>query len=321
MRGLVSLSCLVLIACGESDADYASDVASQMHESLTVDLQQLVTSAQALQQAAPLTQGRGWDAQADFIAIAQMKNEWLRARAAYEHVEGAVGPLFPELDVALDTRYEDQLAGGDAYAFDDHGVVGLDAIERIVWSDVTPAVTITYESALSGYAPAAFPANEKEAADFKNVLCAKLVADARALEAAWNARSVDVTTAYGGLVALMTEQQHEIANAKVGAEESRYSQSTLNDLRANVEGVEALYGIFRPWIRGKDGGQDADAKIEAGFVTLDALYASIDGDALPSSASDAYASLLGTVTMNVDPTRDGSITSEMTRMGALLAQR
>ena len=318
MRGLVSLSRLVVVlACGESDADYSNDVASQMHEALTVDLHQLVVAAQALQEAAPLTQGRGWDAQADFVAIAQMKNEWLRAHAAYEHVEGAVAPLFPDLDSALDTRYEDQLAGGDAYAFDDHGVVGFDAIERVVWSDVTPAVTVAFESALPGYAPARFPATEQEAADFKNVLCAKLVADAKALEAGWSARSIDVDAAYGGLVSLMTEQRDEISRATTGSEESRYSQSTLDDLRANVEGVEALYGIFRPWIATKDGGQDADAKIEAGFAGLDVLYGTIDGDALPSDAG-TYAALLATVTAAVDPSLDGSITNEMTRMGALL---
>jgi iron uptake system component EfeO len=307
-----------VLACGESDGDYATDVASQIHESLTVDLHQLVVSSQALQNAAPLTQGRGWDAQADFIAIAQMKNEWLRARAAYEHVEGAVAPLYPDLDFALDSRYEEQLAGGDAYAFDDKGVVGLDAIERIVWSDATPRATIAYERTLHGYAPSAFPATEAEAADFKNVLCAKLVADATALEATWKSQSIDVGAAYGGLISLMTEQRDEISRASVGAEESRYSQSTLNDLRANVEGVEALYGIFRPWVASKSGGQDADAKIEAGFATLDVLYATLDGDALPATSTSAYAGLLGTVTANVDPNQSGSITSEMTKMGALL---
>ncbi|HEY2365365.1 MAG TPA: imelysin family protein [Polyangiaceae bacterium] len=321
MRGLVSLSVVVLLACGESDADYSNDVASQMHEALTVDLHQLVVSAQALQDAAPVTQGRGWDAQADFVAIAQMKNEWLRARAAYEHVEGAVAPMFPNLDVALDSRYEELLAGGDAYAFDDQGVVGLDAIERVVWSDVTPSVTIAYEGTLPGYAPARFPATEQEAADFKNVLCAKLVADAKALEAGWNSQAIDVKAAYGGLIALMTEQRDEIAHATLGSEESRYSQTTLNDLRSNVEGVEALYGIFRPWIATKHDGGEADQKIEAGFAALDMLYAATAGDALPPATSGEYIALAAAVTVTVDPNVDGSLTNEMARVGALLDQR
>jgi iron uptake system component EfeO len=285
-----------------------------MHDALTVDLHSLVVAAQALQDAAPLTQGRGWDAQQDYVAIAQMKNEWIRARAAYEHVEGAVAPLFPEIDFALDSRYEDYLArGADAYAFDDVGVVGLDAVERVVWADITPQQTIDFEKMVAGSSPAAFPASEKEAADFKNVLCGKLVADAKALEAAWAMQTLDIGAAYGGLVALMTEQDQELANATSGTEESRYSQSTLNDLRANVEGVEAIYGIFRPWIATKDGGQDADAKIEGGFLALDALYANVQGDALPPAASQEYATLLVGVTANVNP-----ITSEMTRVSALL---
>jgi iron uptake system component EfeO len=302
------------LACGESDGEYANDVAVQMHEALTVDLHQLVVSAQALEDAAPLTQGRGWDAQADFVAIAQMKNEWLRARAAYEHVEGAVAPLFPVLDFALDTRYEDQLArGADAYAFDDQGVVGLDAVERVVWADVTPQATVDFEKTLIGYLPSRFPSTEAEAADFKNRLCAKLVADAKALEAAWSAANIDVGAAYGGLVTLIAEQRNEIANAPFGAEESRYSLSTMNDLRANVEGVEAMYGIFRPWIGSKDGGSDADAKIEAGFVTLDALYSGVSGEALPQATTADYTKLLDAVTSNEQP-----LTSEMSRVATLL---
>jgi iron uptake system component EfeO len=288
---------VVLIGCGESDDTYRADVGTQMREALSVDIHDVVVQARALQDAAPTPQGRGWDAQQDAMAIQSMKLAWLRARDAYEHVEGAVAPLLPALDFPIDSRYEAFLArAGDAYAFDDQGVVGLDAVERIVWADVTPQPTIDYEKTIAGYFPAAFPSTEKEASDFKNVLCAKLVADAMALEAAWSKQTIDVGAAYGGLVSLVTEQRDEIALWKTSAQESRYSQSTMNDLRANIEGIESIYGIFRPWITSKNGGSDADAKIEAGIVAIESSYAGVSGNTLPNASSAEYMQLLDGLT-------------------------
>ncbi len=318
----ISFAIAALVACTtESDAEYATDVATEMHQALAFDIHDLVEAAETLQEVAPVTTARGWDPQADAVSIQAMKNAWAKARDSYEHVEGAVAPTFPDLDFAIDARYEQYLAksGADAYAFDGQGVVGLDAIERIVWSDVTPQPAIDFEKTLSGYAPSAFPATEQEAADFKNVLCAKLLADARALEIEWAAQPLDVGAAYAGLISLMTEQEREITLGQSSAEESRYSQRTMDDLRANVDGTEAIYGLFRPWITSKGGGSDADAKIEAGFVALENLYAQVQGDALPDATSADYAALLGTVTTNVDPQQNGSIAFEMTFVKGLLA--
>lgn len=313
-RSFVLVACAV--ACsGESDVAYRADVGTQMRDALSLDLLALVSSTQAIQDFAPLTQGRGWDPQADATAIQNMKVAWEKARSAYEHVEGAVALIHPDLDFAIDSRYEQYLAANgnaDAYAFDDKGVVGLDAIERILWSDVAPAQTVAFESALAGYAPAAFPATEQEAADFKNVLCGKLIADATTLEVAWRTEDIDVSRAWGGLMSLIAEQRTEIANVQNGAEESRYSQLTMNDLRSNIDGVEAIYGIFRPWLASKDNGSDADAKIESGFATLEDLYGNVSGNAVPDASTNAYTDLLGSVTATVDPSRDGSIVFEMT---------
>ena len=44
-------------------------------------------------------------------AIAAMTAAWVRARTAYEHIEGALAPLFPDLDAAIDARYDDFLDG------------------------------------------------------------------------------------------------------------------------------------------------------------------------------------------------------------------
>ena len=72
-----------------------------------------------------------------------MKAAWVRARTAYEHVEGAIAPIFPELDAAIDERYDGFLADigptGDANLFDGTGVTGMHGIERILYSDSIPA--------------------------------------------------------------------------------------------------------------------------------------------------------------------------------------
>src|SRR4051812_15700547 len=60
MTKLIALT-LFLAACGDkSDADYKADVVAGMHASIQVDLEKLISAAQALQAAAPT--GRGWSA-------------------------------------------------------------------------------------------------------------------------------------------------------------------------------------------------------------------------------------------------------------------
>ena len=60
---------------------------------------------------------------------------------------------------------------GDNSLFDGQGVIGMHAIERILYVQQTPAFVVGFESKLPGYKAAAFPATEQEAADFKNKLC------------------------------------------------------------------------------------------------------------------------------------------------------
>src|SRR5690242_15907790 len=93
-------------ACGDSDnktdADFQADVVDSMHDSIAVDLNDMVTAAQQLQAAAPT---HAWSDTADATAINDMRTAWKRTRVAYEHVEGATAPIFGDLDVTLDARY------------------------------------------------------------------------------------------------------------------------------------------------------------------------------------------------------------------------
>ena len=90
----------------------------------------------------------------------------------------------------------------------------------------------------------------------------------------------------------MNEQQEKVNKAATGEEESRYSQRTMADLRANLDGTTAIYGLFRDWLevearqrRTALGRPSVDASITAGLHALEALYAA-SGRRDPAAARD-----------------------------------
>src|SRR5262245_2696014 len=116
----------VATAPTKTDDQYRDEAVAGMHAALLKDIGALVQAASALQSAAPTPADRGWDASADHAAFGAMKAAWIDARAAYERVEGALAPLFPSIDSAIDARYDDFMTnlapqGGDPYLFDGQG--------------------------------------------------------------------------------------------------------------------------------------------------------------------------------------------------------
>ena len=83
--------------------------------------------------------------------------------------------------------------------------------------------------------------------------------------------------AFQGLIGLMNEQQEKVNNAATGEEESRYSQRTMADLRANLDGTSTIYALFRGWLKTKPAagtapsGTAVDASITAGLNELGTL--------------------------------------------------
>jgi iron uptake system component EfeO len=316
-----------------TDAQYKEQITTGMQTSLLTDLDALVQASKDLQTAAPT--GHGWDPTADGAAITSMKDAWIRARTAYEHVEGALAPIFPEVDVSIDERYDGFLeTAPDAYLFDDQGVTGLHAVERIVYSDVTPSSVVDFEKALIGYEPAAFPASADEAADFKTKLVTKMIADAQALRDGWTPAKISLGDAFNGLIGLMNEQKEKVNNAGLHHEESRYSQRTMADLRDNLAGTKKIYEIFQPWLVTKTGtadGKQTDTAIDAGFANLATEYATVSGTAFPPApatwdadnptAADLdtdFGKLYTSVRAETDPQKKGSIVAEMITAGALM---
>jgi iron uptake system component EfeO len=318
---------------GKTDAEYQKEIADGMQSSINDEIGTWLTSAKTLCEAAPAPTGRGWDAAKDAAAIKAMKDAWKTARTHYEHIEGAVAPLFPELDAATDARYDDFLSElgekGDADLFDDQGVTGMHAIERILYSDMIPAEVVAFESKLPGYVAAGYPMTEAEAAAFKTKLCARLVTDVTTLQDQWKPAKLDIGAAFQGLISLMNEQHEKVNKASTGQEESRYSRMTLADIHSNLDGTEKIYALFQPWIISK-GGEAADKGITAGFKTLHVAYDENPGDTIPSppatwsstpSAEDLatpFGKLFQAVTVAVDPARDGSVVFEMNEAATVM---
>lgn len=296
---VLACSCALhtLTACS-SDGSQAGSPTSEsvvrgMHDSLSNDLQDLKAAALAMQAAAPMAADRGWDAALDRDAISATKAAWQDARTAYEHTEGALAPIFPDLDFSIDARYDDYLAElpqGDPNLFDDMGVTGLHGAERVIYAESIPEKVVTFEASLQGYAPAAFPATAEQASSFKTLLLGKIVRDADQLLSGWsNAQNINLSEAFQGLVSLMNEQREKVNKAATGEEESRYSQRTMVDIRDNLAGTKKIYAIFQPYLRSKTNPSDptldgptVDAAIEAALAKLDALYAQVEGNAIPT---------------------------------------
>ncbi|MEO7729661.1 MAG: imelysin family protein [Kofleriaceae bacterium] len=332
LLGGLALTCALSGCAEKTDLEFRTELVSSIHASIDEDLASLVVATRNIQAAAP---SHAWAA-GDAAAIEDMRGGWKRMRAAFERVEGAISPLFLELDEEIDGRYDTYLAKlgttGDPHPFDDTGVIGMHAVERILYAPVMRSEVLDFESALPGYRVAAFPASDADAIAFKSQLVERLVEDVTDLQARWNPSAVELGAAYDGLVGLMTEQQAKLDLAATGEEESRYANVTLFDLRNNLDGTQKIYDLFRGWIQSKPSGEDDDDQILHELRGLEAAYTTAaDGDALPLAPpgwavdhpSDAdlatpFGVLWQRVHDSVDPAIPGSVVGRMNHVAELL---
>lgn len=326
-------TCLLAVgsmACGcngntQKDTARRAEVVAALKQHLEARVADWVAASRALQEAAPQGTAEGWSA-ATNAAVDAMKAAWFKGRRAYELVEGAMAPLFPESDAATDSRYEDFLvrlgSRPDTYYFDDEGVVGMHAIERILWADAVPDPVVQYEATLPGYVKAAFPSTAQEAADFKNKLAGRLVKDTETLQKNLQAMHPDIAFVYRGLLDLVREQVEKVDKTASGEEESRYAQATLTDLRSNLDGCEAAYGILRPWLRDKNDGVATDQKITAAFADLRRLYTSSKDmptppadwssvDPTPAALQTPFGKLFAATKQAADEASPGSLVAQL----------
>ena len=127
----------------------------------------------------------GWDPAKDSGAqIDAMKEAWTRTRLHWERAEGPVAPMFSDLDMAIDSRYEDMLA---ALPAGDPGSVRRPGNDRHARDRTDPLRAGTAD----GRGPAkrccrattlaVWPTSDAQAAEFKNGLCQRLVNDTQSL--------------------------------------------------------------------------------------------------------------------------------------------
>jgi len=324
-------------ACGtgaKSEGELKSDIVAMMHANILMELQALNQAAVDLQTAAPATFSTGWDPSKDFGAqIDAMKEAWTRTRLHWERAEGPVAPMFSDLDTAIDSRYEEMLnslnGAGDPDPFDGQGMVGMHAIERILFAP-GPKGVADYEMGLTGSAQALWPTNDGQAAEFKNGLCQRLVTDTQMLVEQWKTKSIDLAAVFNGLTGLISLQAEKVGLAAVHQQESRYSQTTMADLRSNLDGTKAVYDLFETWLATKVYGMTLDMNAMAAFARLDQQYTAVTGDSIPDSPPDwsnppstadtltPFGMLYIAVTDEADPSRPASAVDTMNQVARAL---
>jgi iron uptake system component EfeO len=332
-----AVSSTILVAgCGtDTSGDPEAQAQATVKAQITTQLGTLVSASMALRAAAPTPDADGWNDVADAAAVAAMKTQWAKVRVAYEQVEGDIAVLFPAYDVSTDERYDgfltDPEIGPDPDLFDGAGVTGVHAIERILWAGHAPADVVAFESTLTGYMPAAFPANLAEATEFRDGLAARLVTDFQAVQTMFAPLPLDTPAAFRGVIGSLGEQKEKIELAADGQDESRYSQHTLADMRANLLGGQNTYSAFRDAVRAKPGGPALDTDILAGFARVSALYAGVNGDALPpvpagfdskapttDQLATPYGKIFAGLSTESDASNSASLVSRMSAAADLL---
>jgi iron uptake system component EfeO len=330
------------LSCQASNAERVATqrqrVEADMKALISEQLEVWQSAADELQQATPTPSKRGWDRAEDAAAISAMKAAWQKGRDAYERVEGAIAPLFPESDAATDARYDDFLlrlgAVGDPTPFDGEGVVGMHAIERILWADSTPATVVEFEKSLPGYRPARVPESAEDARRFRDQLVGRLSSDISRLRQEFAPLSLDVAFAFQGTIDLAMEQVEKVDKASTGQEESRYAQSTMRDLRNNYQGCLDAYRLFQPWLRHTADGRKEDTRVLAAFERLRAAYAAVEGMAIPEppprwssltphpdALETPFGKLFRRVKSEADPEHDDSLVAGLYRVARTLELR
>ncbi|MCZ7677996.1 MAG: hypothetical protein M5U28_04145 [Sandaracinaceae bacterium] len=242
MRRAALALALFALACGQEpppapEPSPSERAVREVKRYVDTHVAALADAVRALCAAAPAPDPDGWSHERDRAAVDAMRAEWRRARVEYERIEGAIAILFPHIDQAIDGRYEHEAElRRDDEPFDDRGFVGMHAVERILWSGSIPAPADRFERALPGYVEPRFPTSAEEARAFREGLCARLMRDVETMREQLAPLALDAATAWRGIQGSVEEQSEKVLLGATGQDESRYAESTLADMRANLEG-------------------------------------------------------------------------------------
>ena len=155
-------------------------------------------------------------------------------RMSYERSE-PIAESFGESDVKIDFRLADYMDENKT----EEGWSGFHRIEKILWEQNTTSGTETYAN--------------------------QLVNDIKELKAKVATVEVNHDMMLTGAVDLL----NEVATSKITGEEEIYSHTDLYDFRANIEGAEKIFQLFKPLIKNKD--EKLVASLEKEFKNVNSL--------------------------------------------------
>lgn len=155
-------------------------------------------------------------------------------RMSYERSE-PIAESFGESDVKIDFRLADYMDENKT----EEGWSGFHRIEKILWEQNTTSGTEAYAH--------------------------QLVNDIKELKAKVATVEVTPDMMLTGAVDLL----NEVATSKITGEEEIYSHTDLYDFRANIEGAEKIFQLFKPLIKNKD--EKLVASLEKEFKNVNSL--------------------------------------------------
>ena len=155
-------------------------------------------------------------------------------RMSYERSE-PIAESFGESDVKIDFRLADYMDENKT----EEGWSGFHRIEKILWEQNTTSGTETYAN--------------------------QLVNDIKELKAKVATVEVTPDMMLTGAVDLL----NEVATSKITGEEEIYSHTDLYDFRANIEGAEKIFQLFKPLLEKSDA--DLVKELEADFKSVNSL--------------------------------------------------
>ena len=147
----------------------------------------------------------------------EAKKQYPLIRMAYERSE-PIAESFGESDVKIDFRLVDYVDENKT----EEGWSGFHRIEKILWEQNTTKGTESYAD--------------------------PLVNDIKELKAKIATVEVTPDMMLTGAVDLL----NEVATSKITGEEEVFSHTDLYDFRANIEGAEKIFELFKPLIKDKD---------------------------------------------------------------------
>ncbi len=271
-------------SCDGGDHEHnSSTLTTAMQGFMRTHVGRLDTALGELAMAAP--RGHAWLQESDKAALLAMRAAWKSAHAEALAVGVPLEYIFPAQAQHLDRSWEREaltlMGMPDPNPFDDQGVVGLHAIERVLWGPESSGEVLAFERKDAAYFPALAPATAADADDFANLLVGKV----RAHAAAWLKVSPALGYDQGFVVKSITDEvagafRTVITAASPGESESRYSRSTALALGQQISAVGDLWTLLRPTLPKTSKATDI-AAVDMAYARLVALRPAPGADELP----------------------------------------